>query len=298
MALATVSALGTLAIAGTELLRGGKDMPIITEGLLGTGIGALGARAAVSHSPAMENFSFQATRRVEYATRALMPQDLWFRLPGSKALGEDIISSSKTVDINKLVEQFSEPWTGVERARSFDITGRRASLSLPGTPDTTYMGFTSSENHIALHSHPPDSPSAPSFTDFVSNDGLNIINNGDSTSIFRGQRSKWLDATQQAKDALSQAVKAPGANIQQLSSVDTQLQTAAKILDFDSHTMTYDRVAHTAYVDSTRKYANSETWNESRTPVDYQAAIRAISEADPKDSAMQFLQELAAKHRK
>ena len=112
MALATVSALGTLAIAGTELVRGGKDMPMITEGLLGAGFGALGATAAVSHSPAMENFSFQATRRVEYATRALMPQDLWFRLPGSKALGKEIISSSKTVDINKLVEQFSEPWTG------------------------------------------------------------------------------------------------------------------------------------------------------------------------------------------
>ena len=298
VALAAVSALGSLAIAGTELARGGKDMPTITEGLVGLGLGAFGASAAVSRSSAMENFSFQATRRVEYATRALMPQDLWFRLPGSKALGEDIVTASNTVDINRLVDKFSEPWTGVERARTFDITGRRASLSLPGTPDTTYMGFTSGENHIALHSHPPDSASTPSFTDFVSNDSLNVINNGNSTSIFRGQRTKWQDASEQAKDALAQVPREPGANIEQLSSADAQLVTAAKILDFESHTLTYDRVAETAYVHSTQKFANSETWNEARTEVDYQAAIRAISKADPADSSMLFIQDLAAKHGK
>lgn len=287
VATAALSGLGALVLSGVELARGGKDMTTVSEGLIGLGLGASGATRAVAASPTLESFAFKVTRRAEYATRALMPDNLWFKLPGSAKLGEDIVSAENRVNLDALVATYAPDWNGVERARVFDIATRRASIELPGTPNGVYVGLAEAKNAVFLHTHPPGN-GHPSFEDFIINNGLNAVDNAESTTVFYGQRAQWFDALNHSRPALAE----------QSAGNDADLQAAADtLLPMSPRMLVLDKVARTAVVQqSTWSHALGAWQNDTTTAVDYQAARRAIRAVDPQDRTMNFLSELTRNH--
>jgi hypothetical protein len=296
------------AIARAASLRVAKDAALFTEGSVGLGIGSLGARAAVAYSPRLQELAFATTRRVEYGTRAIMPEKLWFHLPGSRKIGADIISSDGSVNIAKLTTDFREPWQGVERIRSIDLSTRRASLSLPGTPDSVYMGFPDRPNMITMHLHPPGDRGFPSRYDLFSSDSLNIIHSDTGTTIFKGERTNWLAARKRAEEALSSNTSG---NIASPSNEDV-VRKALKSMDVRREMLVFDHTNNTAAIErsqwrrpSVRDLRESGItagragyWHDAESiALDYQAATRSLSSFNVNQTYSSFLSQLEASAR-
>lgn len=264
-----------------------KDVAGFTEASIGLGLGGLAGKAAVSYSPKLQELAYATTNRVEYATRTLVPEKLYFKAPGSKQLGEDVISADKVINLPKLASTLREPWQGVERSRAVDLQTRRASVSLPGTPDSAYMGFPDRANMITMHLHPPGHSGFPSRFDLFSSDALNVIHNDTGMVIYKGQRSEWLAALKQTEEAMKARSAAEGAalvpnreDVVKRALANMKIEREMVVVDNPSNSVTIQRSLWTRPTRlQLRESRTAQAGWRDAAPVhlDYDIAMRELS---------------------
>lgn len=250
----------------------GREGATFAEGTLGFGIGGIAGKIAVNNVPAIEQFAFKVTNRAEFAARTAVPEQVWFKGPGSMRLSEDLVKPNGNINALRLSEVLNQPYRGVEVGRSIDVASGRASVSMPGTPTKNWLGFQDQPGRVYFHTHAPLETARPGLYDVLGTADMGIIRTDTQASVFKGMGVEFRGNLAKTGD-VARAVEM------------TQPKLNSLILDHGSNQ---------AYIlQSTWEQAAAKPyWRDTaRIPVDYQAARTALTDINP-SAGMDFLKAL------
>lgn len=165
----------------------GHEGALFVETFPAAGFGSKLALAAVEKNGLARNISFGVAEKLEFPLRRALPEQMFFRGPGTK-LKTSLMTGEDTIDLIGAARMLpaQSPYT-VEYGRVIDPAKGRMSWKLPGTADAVEIGVVQKPGQVSIHLHDPGvkQPLVPSIKDWraVPKDGVGLIKAGDDNLV-------------------------------------------------------------------------------------------------------------------